>query len=94
MSLNKESLTRNERKNLGELILVLQLAEVSIKFNIELIKLMRNKRNILTELAPIFKLIDIQIIISRKVINDVLDNFYNKSKRFIKFLITKLQTKD
>ena len=41
-----------------------------------------------------FKLIGIQIVISRKVINDVSDNFYEKSKRFMKSLIKKLQTKD
>ena len=41
-----------------------------------------------------FKLIDIQIIILRKVINDVPDNFYEKSKKFIKSLIKKLQIKD
>ena len=41
-----------------------------------------------------FKLTDIQIVISRKVINDVSDNSYKKSKKFIKFLIKKLQTKD
>ena len=41
-----------------------------------------------------FKLIDIQIVISRKVINDVSDNFYEKSKRFMKFLIKELQTRD
>ena len=37
-----------------------------------------------------FKLIDIQITISRKVINDVFDDFYEKSKRFMKFLIKEL----
>ena len=41
-----------------------------------------------------FKLIDIQIVISRKVINDVSDDSYEKSKRFMKFLIKKLQTKN
>ena len=34
---------------------------------------------ILTELISIFKLINIQIIISRKIINNVFDNFYKKS---------------
>ena len=65
-----------------------------IKFNAELAKLTRNRRNILTKLIPIFKLIDIQIVILRKVINDVLDDFYKKSKKFIKFLIKELQGKD
>ena len=41
-----------------------------------------------------FKLIDIQIIISKKVINDVSDNFYKELKKFIKFLNKKLQTRD
>ena len=40
------------------------------------------------------KLIDIQIIISREVINDVFDNFYEKLKKFMKFVIKKLQVKD
>ena len=37
-----------------------------------------------------FKLIDIQIIIAKKIINDVFDNFYKKSKKIIKSLIKKL----
>ena len=41
-----------------------------------------------------FKLIGIQIVISRKVINDVSDDFYEKSKKFMKSLIKKFQTKD
>ena len=67
---------------------------MSIKFDAELAKLTRNRRNILTELVFMFKLIDIQIVISKKVINDVFDDFYEKSKRFMKFLIKKLQTRD
>ena len=67
---------------------------MSIKFDAELAKLTRNRRNILIELIIMFKLIDVQIIISRKVINNVSDDFYKKSKKFIKFLIKKLQTKD
>ena len=94
LSLNEKLLTQSERKNSVELILVLQLTEVSIKFNVEFAELTRNRRNILAELAPMFKLIDIQIVISKKVINDVPDDSYEKSKKFIKFLIKKLQTKD
>ena len=41
---------------------------MSIKFDAELAKLTRNRRNILTKLASIFKLINIQIIISRKLL--------------------------
>ena len=67
---------------------------MSIKFEAELAKLTRNRRNILTELTLMFKLINIQIVISRKVINDVSDDFYKKSKRFRKFLIKKLQTRN
>ena len=63
---------------------------MSIKFDAELAKLMRNRRNILVELVFIFKLIDIQIVISRKIINDVFDNLYKKSKKFINFLIKEL----
>ena len=94
VSSNEKSLTQNERKNSVELIFVLQLTEMSIRFDAELAKLTRNKRNILAELALMFKLIDIQIVISRKVINDVLDDSYEKSKRFMKSLIKKLQARD
>ena len=80
LSSDEESLTQNERKDSVELTSVLQLAEVSIKFDAELVKLARNRRDILTELALMFKLIDIQIVISRKVINDVSDDFYEKLK--------------
>ena len=90
LSSNEKSLTQNERKNSVELIFVLQLTEMSINFNVKFAKLTRNKRNILTELALKFKLIDIQIIILKKVINDVSKNSYEKSKKFMKFLIKEL----
>ena len=67
---------------------------MSIKFDAELAKLARNRRNILAELALMFKLTDIQIIISKKVINDVFDDSYEKSKRFMKSLIKKFQTRN
>ena len=67
---------------------------MSIKFDVEFAKLMRNRRDILTELIFIFKLIDIQIAISRQVINDVSDDSYENSKRFMKFLIKEFQTKN
>ena len=86
---NEESLTQNEQKNSVELIFVLQLTEMLIKFDVKLAKLTLNKRNILTELALMSKLIDIQIVVWRKVINDVFDNFYKESKKFMKFLIKK-----
>ena len=94
LSSDEESLTQSERKNSIELIFVLQLAEMSIRFDAELTKLTRNKQDILTELAFMFKLIGIQIVISKKIINDVLDDFYEKSKRFMKFLIKKLQARN
>ena len=65
-----------------------------IRFDAKFAKLTRNKRNILTKLILMFKLIDIQIVISKKIINDVSDGFYEKSKKFMKFLIKKLQTRD
>ena len=68
---------------------ILQLAEVSIKFNTKFKKLTGNKRNILTELIFMFKLIDIQIVILKKVINDISNNSYKESKKFKKFLIKK-----
>ena len=94
LSLNEKSLTQNRRKNSVKLIFVLQLAEMSIKFDAELAKLTRNRRNILVKLALMFKLINIQIVISKKVINDVSDDFYKKSKKFMKFLIKKLQARN
>ena len=65
-----------------------------IRSDAELAKLTRNRRNILIELTLMFKLIDIQIVISRKIINDVPDNSYEESKRFMKSLIKKLQTRN
>ena len=94
LSSDEKSLTQNEQKNSVELTLVLQLTEMSIKFNAELAKLTQNRRDILTELALMFKLTDIQIVISKKVINDVFDDSYKKSKKFMKFLIKKLQARD
>ena len=91
---NEKLLTQNERKNSVKLILVLQLIKMSIKLDAKFAKLMRNKRNILAELVLIFKLIEIQIVISKKVINDVSNNFYEKSKKFTRFLIKKLQTRN
>ena len=67
---------------------------MSIKFDAELAKLARNRRNILAELVLMFKLIGIQIVISKKIINDVSDSSYEESKRFMKFLIKKLQIRD
>ena len=60
---------------------------MSIKFNVKLVKLTQNRQNILTTLTLMFRLIDIQIVILKKVINNVFDNFYKKSKNFMKFLI-------
>ena len=94
LSSSEKSLSQNERKNFIKLILVLQLTEMSIRFDAKLAKLTRNRRDILTELAFMFKLIDIQIVISRTIINDVSDNSYEKSKRLMKFLIKKFQTRN
>ena len=67
---------------------------MSISIDAKLVKLTRNRRKILTKLISMFKLIGIQIVISRKVINDIFDDFYEKSLKSMKFLIKKLQTKD
>ena len=67
---------------------------MSIKFDVKLAKLTRNRRDILTELILIFKLIGIEIVISKKIINDVFNHFYEKSKRFMKFLIKEFQTRN
>ena len=94
LSSNEKSLTQSEQKNSIELIFVLQLMKMPMRFDAKLAKLMRNRRDILTELVFIFKLTDIQIVILKKVINDVSDNFYKKSKKFIKSLIKKFQARD
>ena len=65
-----------------------------INIDAKLNELTRNKRKILAELTSMFKLTDIQIIIFRKVINDISDDFYEKSLKLMKFLIKKLQTRD
>ena len=67
---------------------------MSINIDAKLVKLTRNKRKILIKLISMFKLIDIQIVIFRKVINDIFDDFYKKLLKLIKFLIKKLQTKN
>ena len=94
LSLNEELLTQSDQKNSIKLTFVLQLTEILINIDAKLIDLIRNRRKILTELISMFKLIDIQIIISRKVINDIFDNFYEKSLKSIKSLIKKLQTRN
>ena len=91
---DEKSLTQNERKNSVKLTFVLQLIRMSIRFDAEFAKLTRNRRNILAELVLMFKLIDIQIIILRKIINDVSDGSYEELKRFMKFLIKELQARD
>ena len=77
-----------------ELIFILRLTKVSIRFKAKFAKSMQNRRDILTELTLMFKLINIQIVISKKIINDVSDNFYEKLKKLMKFLIKELQIKD
>ena len=67
---------------------------MSINIDAKLVELMRNKRKILTKLISMFKLIDIQIIIFRKVINDIFDDFYEKSLKSMKFLIKKFQIRN
>ena len=67
---------------------------MSINIDAKLIELTRNKRKILIKLILMFKLIDIQIVSLRKVINDIFDDFYKKSLKLMKFLIKKLQTKN
>ena len=63
---------------------------MSINIDAKLVKLTRNKQTILTKLISMFKLIDIQIVIFRKIINDISDDFYEKSLKLMKFLIKKL----
>ena len=67
---------------------------MSINIDAKLVELTRNKRKILIKLISMFKLIDIQIVIFRKIINNISDDFYKKSLKLIKFLIKKLQTRN
>ena len=67
---------------------------MSINIDAKFVKLTRNKRKILTKLTSMFKLIDIQIVIFRKVINDIFDDSYKKLLKSMKFLIKKFQTKN
>ena len=85
---------QSDRKNSVELIFVLQLTKMLINIDTELVELTRNRRKILTELISMFKLINIQIVISRKIINDIFDDLYEKSLKSTKFLIKKLQIKN
>ena len=94
LSLDEKLLMQSNRKDLIELILVLQLTEMSININAKFVELIRNKRKILVELISMIKLTDIQIVILQKVINDIFNDFYEKSLKSMKFLIKKLQTKD
>ena len=73
---------------------MLQLIKMSINIDAELVKLTQNKRKILIKLTSMFKLIDIQIVIFRKIINDIFDDLYEKLLKSMKFLIKKLQTRN
>ena len=94
LSSNEELLMQSDRKNSVELTFVLQLTEVLINIDAKLVELIRNRRKILAKLISMFKLIDIQIVIFWKIINDISDDFYKKSLRSMKFLIKKLQTRN
>ena len=76
LSSNEKSLMQSQRKNSVILTFILQLAKMLIKFDVKLAKLKRNRRNILIKLVFIYKLIDIQIVISKKVMNNVFNNSY------------------
>ena len=54
-----------------------------INIDTEFVELTRNKQKTLTKLISMFKLIDIQIVIFRKVINDISNDFYEKSLKLI-----------
>ena len=60
---------------------------MSINIDAKFVKLTRNKQKILTKLISMFKLIDIQIVIFEKVINNVSVDFYKKSLKSMKLLI-------
>ena len=67
---------------------------MSINIDVKLVELTQNRRKILIKLILMFKLIDIQIVIFRKIIYDIFDDFYKKLLKLMKFLTKKLQTKN
>ena len=94
LSSGEESLAQSGREDPVGLAPVLQLAGVSTRSDAELVELARNRRDILAGLAPMFKLAGIQVVIPRKVINDVPDGPYEEPKRSMKSLIRELQARD
>ena len=89
---NKElSLKRRNSTKIDSLSTINVMTNAIDYFNSEL---SQNKRKFSIALSLVFRLVDIQIIISRKVIKDILKIAYEKSYRSMKFLIKKLQTRD
>ena len=86
--IDDESLSQNKRKKtFFDYILT------NVQFNVvdEFAESSQNKRKILIELIFVFQLIKIQIVIFRKIVNDVFEIFYKKSQKFMKFLLKNLQ---
>ena len=88
LTIDDESLSQNKRKKtFFDYILT------NVQFNVvdEFAESSQNKRKILIELIFVFQLIEIQIVIFRKIVNDVFEIFYEKSQKFMKFLLKNLQ---
>ena len=88
LTINDNSLSQNkQKKTFFDYI----LTNVQINIVDEFETLSQNKRKILIETIFIFQLIEIKVVIFRKIVNDVFEIFYKKSSKLIKFLSKILQ---
>ena len=88
LTINDNSLSQNkQKKTFFDYI----LTNVQINIVDEFETLSQNKRKILIETIFIFQLIEIKVVIFRKIVNDVFEIFYKKSQKFMKFLLKNLQ---
>ena len=89
---NKElSLKRRNSTKIDSLSIINVVISAIDWFNNEL---SQNKRKLSIALSLVFRLTDVQIVISRKIVRDMLKIAYEKSHRSMKFLIKKLQIRN
>ena len=81
-------LTQNKRK---KSFFDYVLTNIHINVFDALKKLSQNKQKILIDLIFVFQLIEIQIVIFRKIVHDIFEIVYKKSQKFMKFLLKNLQ---
>ena len=78
--INNNSLSQNKRKKRFSII-------IDDKFE----NLSQSKRKFLIKLVFVFQLIETQIVVFRKIVNDVFEFFYKKSPKLLKFVLKNLQ---